>query len=266
MKKLSEKLQKLLKYTGCYYFYALILYSVVIWAFGLMVGFDLMTINIIWALTLLFIILSLAYYIVAAPDDKSAFFKKLQEKGLKEAQISCPDLEVYSVPKKTGSCPKLPKDYSAMEFETSFYFLCNDSVTLYTKCARFHIFKDEFKKEKKNFRTVKTKKEACEEIYEFYYYDILYVTYENKKINFHFIDGNSISFDAEKKPAKKVIKALRNRLRLVKERKTTHGFHKSFDVHVNNLDTLQDIFITDNEKRGEDISEVIDTDIENKES
>jgi hypothetical protein len=87
-------------------------------------------------------------------------------------------------------------------------------------------------------RTVKTKKESCEEIFEFYYYDILYVTFEEKQIKFHFIDGSVRGFAAEKKPAKKVIEALRKKLRDVARRKTIHGYKKAFDVHVDNLDKI----------------------------
>lgn len=239
MKSIAERFQNLLKYIGCYCFYTLIAMSLLIWAVGLMNDIDVETINLIWGLTMLFIIISMAYYVISAPDDKDAFFAKLQDKGIKEASITCSDLKAFSVPKQTAKCPMYTKELGPMEFTTSFYYLCNDSVTIYTKCAKYHVFKDDVKVEKKMMRTVKTKKESCEEIYEFYYYDILYVTYEKKQIKFHFIDGSVRSFDAEKKPAKKVIEALRKKLRQVARRKTIHGYKKPLNVHIENYEMIE---------------------------
>jgi hypothetical protein len=247
VKSISDKFKKLLKYTGCYGAYTFLAFTLLIWAIGLMNGFDVETVALIWFLTTLFIIVATAYYLVSAPDDKDAFFAKLQDKGIKEASINCPDLQSFSVPKQTAKCPIYPKKIGPMEFTTSFYYLCNDSVTIYTKCAKYHIFKDEIKVEKLALRTVKTKKESCEEIFEFYYYDILYVTFEEKQIKFHFIDGSVRGFAAEKKPAKKVIEALRKKLREVAKRKTIHGYKKAFDVHVENFEKMQ-VAHTDSQK------------------
>ncbi len=193
------------------------------------------TIESVMILMTLFIVVAVLYFIVSVPDDKEQFFQKLQNKGIDEAKIKCPDLESFSVPKQTGTCPFYPKELGPMEFETSFFYLCNDAVTIYTKCAKFHIFKDDIKIEKKGYRKVKKKKETCEEIYEFYYYNMNYVTYENKQIVFHFIDGSIRAFNAEKKPAKKVIKALREKMRHVMARKTMHGYKKALHVNVENF-------------------------------
>ncbi len=174
----------------------------------------------------------MGYFVLSVPDDKEAFFEKLQKKGQKEAAINCPDLEVYTVPKQIGKCPFFNKTKGPMAFETSFYYLCNDAITIYTKCAKFHIFQDDVKIEKKGLRKVKTKKESCEEIYEFYYYNMNYVVYENKKIVFYFIDGTKREFAAEKKPAKKVIKAIQDKMRRVVSRKTIHHYKKPFPISI----------------------------------
>ncbi len=235
MNAFSEKYQKILKYTGCYCLYTLLFFTIMIWTVGLMVGVDPETINLIWGMTMLFIIFSMGYYILSAPDDKETFFKKLQKKGIKEAKINCGNLKSFSVPKQTGTCPFYPKKIGPMEFTTSFYYLCEESVTIYTKCAKFHIFRDDVKVEKKKLRTVKTKKESCEEIYEFYYYNINYINYEKKQILFYFNNGKSIGFDAEKKPAKKVIEALRQNMRESIRRKTIHAYGKAFPVELVNM-------------------------------
>ena len=235
MKKLAESFQKLLKYTGCNCIYTWIVLTLMIWTAGLMSGAAIETIEIVMVLMTLFIIVSVLYFLVSAPDDKEQFFQKLQNKGIDEAKIKCPDLQVFSVPKQIGTCPYFSKEKGPLAFETSFFYLCNDSVTIYTKCAQFHIFKDDIKIEKKRFIKVKKKKETCEEIYEFYYYNMNYVNYEGKQIVFYFIDGSKRAFTAEKKPAKKVIKALREKMRVVMARKTIHAYKKAFPVQIENF-------------------------------
>jgi hypothetical protein len=130
VKSISDKFQKLLKYIGCFFSYTFLASTLLIWTIGLMNGVDVETISLIWGLTVLFIIFATAYYIVSAPDDKDAFFAKLQDKGIKEASINCPDLQSFSIPKQTAKCPIYSKKIGPMEFTTSFYYLCNDSVTI----------------------------------------------------------------------------------------------------------------------------------------
>ncbi len=201
-----------------------------------MADIDPETINLIWGLTMLFILFAMGYFVLSAPDDKEKFFKMLQKKGIKEAKISCKNLKSFSVPKQTDTCPFYPKKLGPMEFTTSFYYLCDNSVTIYTKCAKFHIFRDDVKVEKKKFvGKKKTKKESCEEIYEFYYYNINYIQYEKKQIVFYFNNGTTRGFDAEKKPAKKVIEALRQNMRESIRRKTFHAYEKPLPVHLQNM-------------------------------
>ncbi len=203
-----------------------------IWTLGLLIGVDPETINLVWGLTILFILFATGYYLLSAPGDKEAFFKKLEKKGIKEAHIDCDHLKTFSVPKQTGKCPFFPEKRGPMEFTTSFYYLCKESVTIYTKCAKFHIFREDVKVEKKKFHTVKTKKDSCEEIYEFYYYNINYINYEKKQIVFYFNNGKHIGFDAAKKPAKKVIEAMRQNMRKSIRRKTIHAYGKAFPVEL----------------------------------
>lgn len=235
MKHIIVKLQQLLKYTGCYCLYTWIVLTICIWTVGLFLDAEVSTIETFMILMTLFVFVAVLYFMVSATDDRDLFFQKLQKKGLDEAKIECPDLETFSVPKQTGTCPYFPEKKGPMEFTTSFFYLCNDSVTIYTKCAKFHIFKEDVKLEKKLFVTVKTKKESCEEIYEFYYYNMNYVTYEDKSIKFYFVDGTSRAFQAEKSPAKKVIKSLRKKMRHVMSRKTIHDYKHPLQVHVENL-------------------------------
>ncbi len=222
-----------LLYTGCYWLATWLVMSVIIWLSGLIVNTDFLTIFLFWIGMSAFVLIGWLYFVKLAAEMKKEFFKTLEEKGKAEAKIECPELKVFQVPKATGKCPNHHKDNAAMEFTITFFYLCKESITIYTNCAKFHIFKIDRKKDPKSLIIPKYKnKEECGDILEYYYYYIQRVEFSKDNIIFHFIDGESQNFPVAKKHAKPIIKEIRNHLRKTCERKMLHGYRDPFDVRV----------------------------------
>jgi len=232
-------LEKVMLYTGCFCREALVLIPVTLF---ITLYFDFPNWSVITAMVLvtLFIVVSTIFFWKYTVKYKDAFFDVL--KGKNKGHVECEKPDVIPNPKATAHCPFF-KRYSTfpelkkrapMEFTIDFIYLCPDSITFITGCAKYHLFKDDIKVTKKGFRKVKTKKNACGEVFEIYYYDIIYMKYDAKegKIVFYLTDGSTYAFAADKVKQKDIIKKMRARLRQVKKRKTMHKYEKPFVVSV----------------------------------
>ena len=236
-------LEKVLLYTGCHCLESLIVYATLIVTGGFYIGASLESINQFLTLVMSFILVSVLYFWKYTPEYKKDFFKQLEKKGVTSANLDCKDIKTFPLPKAHSHCAffkKLStidafKKRAPMGFDISFVFLCPDSVTIYTNCAKYHLYIDDVKVEKKGLRKVKTKKNSCADIFEYYYYNIMYVEYKKKSIVFHLSDGTEKSFEAAKKDAAPVIKEIRIRLRKVMQRKTIHAYEAPFKVNVESL-------------------------------
>jgi len=227
-------------YTGCFCVESLLALPPLILAIGLYIDAELWSIIAFTVATLLFIIVSTIFFWKYSPKYKSEFFKILEEKGKKQTKLDCDNPEIISLPAAKDHCPFYKKygDFfnlktrSPMSFEINFIYMCPDAITFYSNCAKYHLFKDDVKVVKKGFRKVKTKKDTCADIFEVYYYNIMYIDYKDNKIMFHFVDGQEWGFPVPKAKAGAIIKSMRAALRKVVQRKTMHKYDKPFVVSV----------------------------------
>jgi len=233
-------LEKAMLYTGCYCVESLLSLPPLILAVGLYIDASLTSIILFTIGVILFIVVSTIFFWKYSVKYKDAFFNAL--KGKNKGHVECDNPDVIPNPKATAHCP-FYKKYSnfdelkkraPMEFTIDFIYLCPDSITFISGCAKYHLFKDDLKITKKGLRKIKEKKKSCGEVFEIYYYDIMYMDYDKKegKIVFYMIDGSTWKFPADKAKQKDIIKKMRARLRQVKKRKTMHKYEKPFVVSV----------------------------------
>jgi hypothetical protein len=233
-------LEKVMLYTGCYCVETLFSLVPLVLAVGLYIDAQSWSIIAFTVGVILFIVVSTIFFWKYSQKYKDEFFKVLKEKGIKQTKVDCKDVEIISLPSPKDHCPFYKKygDYfnlktrAPMAFEINFIYLCPDSITFYSNCAKYHLVKDDVKVVKKGFRKVRTKKDTCADIFEIYYYNIMYINYEDNKIMFHLVDGSKWGYPVAKAKAGAIIKSMRTSLRKVMQRKTMHKYEKPFVVSV----------------------------------
>ncbi len=222
-----------LLYCGCYWFVTFTVTVLLTWVIGLVMHASILSITLFMIGVIAFIWVSWLYFVKLGAEYRKDFFKLLEKKGVKDAKLECPEIKAFQVPKVTQKCPRQRKKDAPMAYTISFFYLCKESITIYTKCAHFHIFKVEKAKVPGSIFIPKYKnKEACGDILEYYYYYIQRVEFANNEIVFYFADGSSKSFPVAKKQATPIIKEIRSHLRATAQRKMLHGYREPLDVRV----------------------------------
>jgi len=223
-----------LLYCGCYWYVTFIVTSILVWTGGLVSGTSIPYIIVFHLGVIAFIWVGWYYFVKLGAEYRKEFFKMLENKGIKDAKLECPEIKPFQVPKVTAKCPRQRKKDAPMEYTITFFYLCKESITIYTKCAKFHIFKIDRAKDPNSVFIPKYKnKEACGDILEYYFYYIQRVEFADNNIVFYFADGASTKFPVAKKQATPIIKEIRAHLRATAQRKMVHGYYKEpFDVRV----------------------------------
>lgn len=225
-------------YTGCFCIESLLALIPIILATGLFIEAEMSSIIAFIIGVVLFVIVSTIFFWKYTVEYKEAFFETLKSKN--KGSVDCDNPDIIPSPKAISQCPfykkfsQFPKlkARAPMEFDINFIYLCPDSITFFKGCAKYHLFKDDVKVEKKGFLKVKKHKDSCGDIAEIYYYNIMYIEYKEGNIIFYLTDGSTYKFAADKTKQKDIIKKMRARLRKVIQRKTLHKYEKPFVVSV----------------------------------